>query len=713
MDRSRYRAAASTLAACAIILVTAFSPIPAGDTQTSLSPAPGSPSVLLITLDTARADHVGCYGYSAIHTPAIDSLASGGLRFENAYAQAPITLPSHAVILTGTFPMANGVRDFTSSGLPEDVPTLAEILRRKGYRTAAFISSFVLNSMWGLNRGFEVYDDNMGFDSGAGVNPMQVERRGDQTVDRMLAWMSSEGKQPFFVWLHLYDPHSPYRPPEPFRSRYAGHPYDGEIAFDDAQVARVTSRLRELELYDHTLVALVGDHGESLGEHGEAEHGFFIYSATLRIPLILKLPGRGQSAQVVSAAVGTVDIAPTIAQACGVEAEETRSFQGRSLLRWIDEAGAVRDSAVYAESFYPRNSFGWHELRALVTPEYEYIDAPHPELYDLRRDPRERTNLAAAHSALAASLRQKLSGFDTKFDNRDRTSATRPLDPETLEKLKSLGYLSYQAGPVTSAAEADRADPKDKISTLNRILRAADLTRQANYAGADRLLGGLEQSEPALHVLPFERGENFLAWQKPQAALEEFRKALSLDPTFDQAALGLGRAHFLLGQDEQAAQALDLALDFNPRNFLARLALAKVYWRESRLEKAESAIAQVLTEHPEFPEAHADHGIILAKMGKYPQAKEEIDRGVEMGFKDAIAYNYLGVAYAETGDSAGAIRAYEEALALNPRYAAAYLNLALEYRKQGQPAKAQGYYRKACALSGELCREYAPQFSAH
>src|SRR6516162_5453567 len=302
------------------------------DLQTSRKAAITTPSVLLITLDTVRADHIGCYGYSRIETPAIDRLASDGVRFESAYTLVPITLPSHAVILTGTYPMFNGVRDFTSPPLPANVPTLAEMLRHHGYHTAAFVSSFVLNSMWGLNRGFEAYDDDMAIDLNHTRFLFLLARRGDYTTDRFLTWLDRNGDKPFFAWLHLYDAHSPYRSPDPYHSHYSGRPYDGAIAFDDAQVGRVISRLRALNLYTNTLIVLLSDHGESLGEHGESEHGFFLYNATLRVPLIIKLPGEPLKSVAVSQPASTVDVASTIAQTCKLAPALSRSLQGRSLL---------------------------------------------------------------------------------------------------------------------------------------------------------------------------------------------------------------------------------------------------------------------------------------------------------------------------------------------------------------------------------------------
>ena len=308
------------------------------NTDLAQTPQGRPPSVVLVTLDTVRADHIACYGYRQIETPSIDQLAREGIRFEQAYAQVPLTLPSHVVILTGTYPMFNGVRDLTSTGLPATVPTLAEILRQNGYRTAAFVSSFVLNSMWGLARGFELYDDQTDRDT-LNKSPSLLERRGDRTMTRALSWLDSRPDGPFFLWVHLYDPHSPYRPAEPYLSRYTGHLYDGEIAFDDAQLGRLFADLRRLKIYDDTVIVVTADHGESLGEHGEAEHGFFIYNATLRVPLILKTPGSTLASRVVTDPVSLVDLAPAIAELSRISPDSTRSFQGHSLSRMYSRQG--------------------------------------------------------------------------------------------------------------------------------------------------------------------------------------------------------------------------------------------------------------------------------------------------------------------------------------------------------------------------------------
>jgi len=707
------------LAAAAIL-----GPMASGDTRAASDRNSARPSVLLITLDTVRADHLACYGYSRIHTPNIDRLAAEGVRFANAYTQVPITLPSHAVILTGTYPMQNGVRDFTSTGLPSDIPTLAEVLRRNGYHTAAFVSSFALNSMWGLDRGFEVYDDDMGAEVGHSEQLFLVERRGDRTVGRLLSWLDRHLGGPFFVWLHLYDAHSPYRSPEPYRARYSDRPYDGAIAFDDAQVGEVLTRLRETGRYDNTLIVLTSDHGESLGEHGEAEHGFFIYNATLQVPLVLKLPHQSAKGRVSSQPVSTIDIASTVAGVCRLTPAESLGFKGRSLLTDLTDltgltasaaiaagkpVGSLPSEVAYAESYYPRDSFGWHELRGVVTDDYEYIEAPRPELYDLHADPGERSNIIAAHSPITSALHNRLAEFVKQDTARERPTSAKPADPGTLEKLKSLGYLAYRDD---GKARGQAADPKDKIGTMNRILRAADLSRLGKYSETDQILNQLQQEEPMLYVVHFERGENYLAWGKPESARDEFRQTLSLNPAFDQAALGLGRACLLQGQDDSAATSFELALRLNPRNFLARLALAKVRWRQHRLNEARSELVQVVESHPQFAEGHADYGAVLAELREYKEALAEIQRGIDLGFHDAIAYNYLGIAYANTGEPAQAVQAYEEAVKLNPEYAAAYLNLAFQYLKLGQARRAHDRYRKVCALSGELCRQYASAFAS-
>jgi choline-sulfatase len=667
-------------------------------------------NVLLITVDTVRADHVGCYGYGKIKTPNVDELAREGFLFQHAVAQVPLTLPSHAVILTGTYPMYTQVRDFTSPALPANVGLISEAFQRHGYTTAAFVSAFVLDSSWGLSRGFATYDDQFNPRQFATRNPGNIQRRGSETVDRFVSWLSRSRSKPFFAWLHLYDPHSPYDPPEPFRHQYAGHLYDGEIAYADEQLGRVFKALKQDDRYDDTLIVFLSDHGESLGEHHEAEHGFFIYNATSRVPLIIKLPKKGQQApRTIEAVVATVDVAPTIVQLLRLSDPLTGQFQGRSLAPLIYNQATREEPAVYSETYYPHNAFGWSALRRLTTRRYSFIDAPQPELYDKARDPEETHNVYTEHRAEANALRSQLSEIERRCSAQGPLSEHPPLSTDALEKLKSLGYVAYQAGSKETG-DTGQADPKDKITTYNRILRATDLTQLGRYAEADQLLAQVAQSEPGLYIVPFERGQNALAWGKPQDAVAQFRACLERNPQFDQAALALGRAFFLLRDNPHAATAFELAVHLNPRDFLGRVALAKVYWGENQLQAAEAQLEQVVKLAPGFAEGHADYGIVLAKRSKYAPALPELEKGIALGYHEAIAYNYLGVAEAEVGKSGEAIRAYEKAVEIDPHYSAAYLNLALQYRNQGRSAEAHTYFRRVCELSQELCKQFAGQF---
>ena len=563
--------------------------------------------------------------------------------------------------------------------------------------------------MWGLNRGFETYDDVTDAAPGSNASASLPERRGDHTMDQALTWLNSHSGKPFFLWVHLYDPHSPYRPPEPFHSRYADHPYDGEIAFADAQVGRLVAGLRRLGVYDGALIAVAGDHGEGLGDHNEAEHGLFIYDSTLRVPLVLKIPGPGAGSRVVNDPVGLVGLAPAIAQVCGIRPAFTASFQGRSLLGLLEPKGKNGVPGVYAESYYPRSSFGWHELRALITPQYKYIDAPAKELYDLQDDPNEMRNVAATRSNAAATLRESLDRLASRYANPRAAQSPAQLDSDALSKFRSLGYLAHPA-PAGRGPRPNGADPKDKIKAFNQLLRAENLSSVHRFAEAEDILEDLERSEADLYIVPFERGENLLNWGKAQAAVGEIQRALALNPSFDQAWATMGRAEFTLGQNKKAADDLQAALRLNQRNYLARRMLARVYWRENQPQQAESELARVVRDQPKFGEARAEHGVALVKLKQYRQALPELLAAPDLGYRDAIIYYYLGIVYGATGDARQSTKAYEKAIELDPKYAAAYMNLALQYRKGHEKSKALENYRNGCRLSVDLCREYAPRF---
>ncbi|HXV65431.1 MAG TPA: sulfatase, partial [Vicinamibacteria bacterium] len=354
----------------------------------------GRSNVVLVTVDTLRADKLGAYG-GDVATPHIDRVASAGVLFENTSTVSPLTLPAHASILTGTYPMRHGVRDNGGYYLPSDSVTLAEVLREKGYATGAFVGAFVLDSRWGLDQGFDRYYDDFDFSQFEDVSLGSVQRPGNVVLDEALRFMEQVESPPFFTWIHLYDPHTPYNPPEPHRARYAGNPwglYDGEVAFVDDLIGRLADWLERKSLAKNTILIILGDHGEALEDHGEIEHGFFIYDATMKVPFIVAGPNVRNRGRRVSAQVRSIDLMPTVLD--WLEIPVPASAEGVSLRPLVDGDVDTLELVAYGESYYPRGHYGWSELRSLRTDAFHFIQAPRPELYDLRNDPAERKNLA-------------------------------------------------------------------------------------------------------------------------------------------------------------------------------------------------------------------------------------------------------------------------------------------------------------------------------
>jgi arylsulfatase A-like enzyme/Flp pilus assembly protein TadD len=672
------------------------------------------PNVLLITVDTLRADHLGCYGDRQIKTPHIDGLARGGVRFEHAYSQVPLTLPSHVVILSGTYPMYNQVRDFTGVGLPPNVGIVSQAFQRHGFATAAFVSAFVLDgTAWGLRRGFDVYDDRFDPKQYETQNPGNIQRRGNETVDQFLAWFSKRPAKPFFVWIHLYDPHSPYDPPEPYRSQYAGHLYDGEIAFDDAQIGRVFKALEEANVYDRTLIAFLSDHGESLGEHGEAEHGFFLYNATIHVPLILKLPGpEAEQARSVGAVVSTVDIAPTLLQLARLDDPLTRQFQGHSLVTLLSgqPSAESRDRMAYSETLYPLNSFGWSPLKSLITRGYEYIEAPEPELYDLQRDPGEKQNLFAQHRADANSIKAQLDSMERRYASRVPAPGATPLSPETLEKLKSLGYLAYSAPTLATRPGARLVDPKSKIKVFQTIQQASDLAEAGHFKEADRLVQQLARTETKLYLIPFMRGEYASFEGRNRDAQEHFLACLKLNPDFQQAILGLARAYHADGQNDKARTFLELDVHKYPHDFLAYYGLGVIASETKQFGQAIPYFQACLREKPDYGLAYLGLGIAQVESQKYAEALPNLRRATGLGSQEVVRLNYLGIATDRTGDHQGAIKFYQQALTQGPDYTPARLNLAFAYRDAGDMEKARHEFKTICDSDSSLCRQFRQYF---
>jgi arylsulfatase A-like enzyme/Flp pilus assembly protein TadD len=699
----------------ALVLILLGLSASTGLCQSNAGRVSGPTPVLLITIDTLRWDRVSCYGARTVRTPAMDALAAQGTRFVNALAQVPITLPSHTVILTGTYPMYNGERHYTSPSLPASVGLVQEAFQRHGYDTAAFVSAYVLNSTWGLNRGFQVYDDQFEPKQFETRNPANIARRAEDTVGRLLAWfqarhMGGTTVPPFFVWLHLYDPHTPYDPPEPFRSRYAGHLYDGEVAYTDGQLQRVFDYLRKSGLYDRSLIVLLADHGESLGEHGEDEHSFFMYNSTLHVPLIFKLP-RGEGApRVVRRLVGTIDVAPTLLELVHLRDPLSRQFQGASLASEILGKGAASERPVYSETYYPRDSFGWSELRGIATERYKYIQAPHPELYDLLNDSQELHNLYGERASLAVALREQLLGIERRYDSAQATAAGPPLSPETVEKLKSLGYVAFSA-PVQPASSGPLADPKDRLKVYKAILRAYLFNSAGQIEESNSLLEAIASEEPRLFLIPFLQAENFARARRWREAERSYLACLKLNPTFEQAVMGLAHLYLLEeGDAQQARPWLELAVHRNPHNFVAYYGLGVAARWEKNNEEAYRYFLKAVEEKPNYANSQKELGITLVDLKRYAEALGPLTRAEELGQEDSRLEHYFGTALANVGRFKEAVNCYQKALKMKPDSAEARLSLAFAYLNLGERADAKREFQTLCQQNHSLCEQYRKQF---
>src|SRR6266496_894885 len=609
-----------------------------------------SPNVVFITIDTLRPDHLGCYGDKQIGTPNIDTLAADGTRFERAYTAVPVTLPSHTVIFTGTYPLRRGVHDFAANKLNPTQATLASVLKDNGYAAAAVIGSAVLDSRFGLNHGFDFYYDRFDFNRLQESNLDEMERPGNVVADVTLDWLSSNYQKKFFIWMHLYDPHYPYRPPAAYSEQYKDRPYDGEIAFADAQFGRLISFLKAKGLYDNTLIVLTGDHGESLGEHGEKTHGFFLYNATLHVPVIIHLPGAA-AANTVSELVSLTDLMPTVLQALKIEVPA--QVQGRSLLPLL--TAKKEDSiSVYAETFLPRLHFNWSELRSVETEKYQFIEAPKPELYDLAADPGETRNLYADKKAVGAELQARLRALVRHYSADQELAEKTGLNPALMERLKSLGYAGFSGGTNPTTADSSGPDPKDRIQIYELISDAIAESQHGEYQSSTEKLTATLKTEPNSVSVHYLLGLNYYRLQDYPKAIAELGRVLELSPGYELATFQLGLAYARNGDFDQAIQMLKRALELDGTNFSAAFNLGAAYLKKQMIPEAMAAFRQSATIDPDYAAAHRALGELLLYQGQTEEALAELRRATELDPHDPGTHAALARALAAKGLSAEA-----------------------------------------------------------
>ena len=630
-------------------------------------------NVLLVTLDTTRADRLGCYGFTGARTPHLDELARGGVLFAHAYCPVPLTLPSHASILTGLYPFHHGVHNNGTYALGPEPATLAAALKALGYETAAFTASFSVDSRFGLDRGFDVYDDT--FEADSPIKAYDSERRAEEVAAAFASWLEPRGRDRFFAWVHFFDPHLPYDPPAAYREEFASSPYDGEIAYMDHHVGRIIGLLEDKGLLGRTLVVVAGDHGEAFGEKGESGHGIFIYEPTVHVPLILWAGARLPAGRVVESRARLIDILPTVLDLLGAPAVE--ALDGASLVPRIRRPASAPPDA-YLETFYPRENHGWSELTGLVSGPWKYIQAPRPELYHLRDDPGEDDNLVSSEPGKAAELEARLAAAIRGAAVAD--AGRRSLTGEEQEKLRALGYVQF-AGQ--KGAQEGYPDPKDKIGEFRLFQEALACEQAGDFAGAERIYEKLLSLYPEVADSYVNLSQAQARQNKLEATLETLTRGAAAVPGSETILSRLGHTYLFVGRPDEALRTMRQVLERNPEHFDALTVCAMALNSQGRLEEARSYIERALQIEPENKFLRTSLARGLMSSGRLDEAIEVFSGLVRDHPADAYLHLNLGLAYGMAGDLPRAIEHLNRAVALEPTPPALF-NLAYAYRENGQ-----------------------------
>lgn len=643
-----------TVALLATLITISFTSCkPTSSSEHKTTRLPEATNVLLITLDTTRADRLGCYGYDLATTPTLDMLAHRGILFEKAYTQVPLTLPSHASILTGRYPREHGIRVNGRNILSEHSTTLATEFKKHGYHTGAIIGAWVLNSNFGLNQGFDIYHDD--FETLKNSSSNEVQRRADSVTDDALLWLSKTIDKPFFAWIHYFDPHDPYEPPDPFRHKHPD-PYDGEIAFMDSQIQRVIDYLKSEDQLDRTLIVVVGDHGESFGEHGEHGHAVFLYQTNLHVPLIMSHPAF-HSPQRIQSVVATVDIFPTLLAFMGWEAPE--NVLSRSLVTATvgEDLPAI---AIYAENHHLFKSFGWAEQRSLITNRWKYISSTNPELYDLANDPAENRNLINEFPQLVKQMRETLSVMYDEMKPGVARSVT--LNNEARRKLESLGYIS--GGSQTGSNEfltPNLRDPKDMLNVYIAVHEGNKDLQSGETEKAIAIFQQAAKASPESISIQFILGFAYQQAGHHQEAIRTFQIATRIDPEYTAPLSMMAKSYESLGQLEEAVKHYRVSLAINDEDTTVYVSLAQ----------------------------------LLRKMGKLDEALTTLRRSIEIKPDNCSALNELAILYKQQGNQTKAINVLERVLRIDPGYLTSVESLTNIHLKARRVKKAVRVLRNA------------------
>lgn len=637
--------------------------------------------VIVISVDTLRSDRLPMYGYGKVETPALDRFRADAILCERAYSHYPMTLPSHVSVLTGQLPPVHGVRD--NVGYPFEAgrhPYLPRLFKEAGYETGAAVSSYVLRGETGLAASFDFYEDR--FSAAPGATADAAQRPGDETARLALDWIRSRAGKPFFFFFHIYEPHFPYAPQEPFASRYADR-YDGEVATSDKIVGDFLDELRRLGIYDKAVIVLLSDHGEGLGDHGEYQHAIFLYRETIQVPLAVKLPGSQRGGSTVAALTQLADVFPTIAKATGLTLPE--GLAGTSILD-LPQDGSSPDREAYAETFFPRLHYGWSELTSLRRGRYTYIEAPQPELYDTAADPGETRNVLTTERRAYGELRQALRPYQRPL------AAPGEVEPETREKLASLGYI----GGTSVLADGPLPDPKSRRPLLRKMEDAWALQAAGDHEAAVEALRLVLAEEPRMVDMWELQANSLRHLRRYDESLEAYRKALELSGGAPQIAVRAAAAFFEAGRLDEAVRHAELALASDPKRaneVLVRVAMARGDLAGARrlLESSEAGASD---------SARREIGLALAEEGRTQEALELL-QPLAQG-NDPAALTALAIALSDAGRQTEALQALERALAQAPDDARAHQQMGVVLLRLSRPAEARDRLRRALDIDDKL-----------
>jgi arylsulfatase A-like enzyme/Tfp pilus assembly protein PilF len=646
------------------------------------------PSLLLVTIDTLRADRVGAYGYARAATPTLDALAAGGVRFENARSASPLTGPSHATVLTGQYPPSHGMRENVNFILDPRRPTLAERLKSAGYETAAFVGAYPVGGAFGFGRGYDLYDEHLRPNPGIGQG---AERPGNEVADAAVAWLARRHKRPFFAWVHFYDPHLPYAPPPPFSDTFADRPYDGEIAFADTQVARLLAALRQSGAEDRTLLAVLSDHGEGLGDHGEQTHGLLLYDSTLRVPFLLAGPGvpRGRT---VAEPVGTIDLVPTLLALLGLPS--VPDLPGRDL-RPALQGGRLREEPLYAEALFGRLNCRWAALRGWVRGNWKLVEGGETELFDVASDPEERRNLAEKEPERVARMRQALKQAVEKIAPGGDRPRPFTISPDQAERLASLGYTAGTggSGPID---DPSLPDPRPRVGSLERLQGLQGATGPA-IDPALREVGAILENDRenpfGLFVLAS------LAYRGGHLSLAEkaFARTLELDPERPVIRQYYGALLRDLGRIDASERELRIAVaQAAADDYITQVELGETLIAADKLDEAERLLRGVLVKEPSHAKAIGMLGRLLLRQGRLDEAVPKLEQAGAKGEAEPLLE--LAEAYLRLGRAADAQRAAARVLERSPAHPWALGLSAHALVLQGQRDQALAMLRRAVAI---------------